>query len=108
MTSQTDGREHGNAGALFRKYDTSNDAKLSMLEAINAMKELVGQTSRTLIAKFGAADTDSNSTLDLTEFTALYHKLLVAPEVVKEAYQAPLPPPKIVAAPPPPPPPMPV
>lgn len=99
--------ENDPIGKLFRKYDKSNDGKLQMIEATKAMEELVGPTSRVLIGKFGDADVDGSASLDLTEFTALYHKLLAAPEAVEEAYKAPLPPPQIVAAPPPPPPPPP-
>merc|ERR1719203_1900279 len=76
-----------------------------MMEALKAMEELVGPTSRKLIAKFGSTDVDGSGSLDKTEFTALYHQLLAQPEGVAAAYRAPLPPPQVVAAPPPPPPP---
>ena len=88
---------------LFEKYLSSGEGELSMMEALGAMAELVGPTSREFIARFGEVDVDKSGTLSREEFEALYVKMLAQPDVVEAAYTAAaLPPPAVSASPPPP------
>lgn len=60
----------------FERFDLDGDGKIEMIEALVAMKELLGPLASDFVSQYVAIDADANGYLDRAEFAALYTNLL--------------------------------
>jgi len=60
----------------FNKYDLDGDGKIEMIEALRAMKELVGPLAKHFVSHYTKADKDGSGYLDSEEFYLLYSDLM--------------------------------